>query len=91
MEITVARVIKSLSERGINRLMILYRDDNGKMRSLLYQDYAFFETVGKHRYKLIAKPNNILRIINGLNDGTYRMVGKAIYNTPVDLKSVKVS
>lgn len=85
-----AEVLKKMEERNENRLMILYRDDGGKMRSLVYQDMMFFEPVGHHEYRMLGNPTVLRKIVKNIKSGEYKYVGKGKYSQPVKFTNVKV-
>lgn len=79
-------VLRQMEERQENQLMILYRDEKGVMRSLVYQDLMFFEVTGHDSFKLLGNPFELLRVIERLKSGKYKFVGKGYYSQPVKIK-----
>lgn len=79
-------VIRQMEERGENQLMLLYRDETGKMRSLAYQNLMFFEPIAHKRYRVLGKPSEIIDIVEGLKSGRYKLVGKGYYSRPIEFK-----
>lgn len=85
-----SEIIRKMEERGENQVMILYRDDKGKIRSLAYQNLMFFEPIGHHEYKMLGNPAVLREIINNMKSGKYKYIGKGKYSQPVKFTNVKV-
>ena len=86
MGLKASEVIRQMEERGENQLMILYRDEEGNMKSLAYQNLMFFQPVAHKQYRVLGKPSEILSIIEGLKSGRYKLVGKGYYSRPIEFK-----
>lgn len=90
MLVKASEIIKAMEERKENHLMILYKDERGRLRNLIYQDLMFFETTGRHEYKMLGNPDELKKVVNNLKNGTFKLVGKGWYSHPVVLKNAKV-
>lgn len=86
MALRAVDVIRQMEERGENQFMLLYRDEEGNMKSLAYQNLMFFQPVAHKQYRVLGKPSEILSIIEGLKSGKYKLVGKGYYSRPIEFK-----
>lgn len=83
-------ILRTMEERKENQVMILYKDERGRLRNLIYQDLMFFETTGRHEYKMLGNPAVLREIINNMKSGKYKYIGKGKYSQPVKFTNVKV-
>lgn len=86
MALKASEVIKQMEERGENQFMLLYRDEEGNMKSLAYQNLMFFQPVAHKQYRILGKPSEILEIVDGLKSGKLKLVGKGYYSRPITFK-----
>lgn len=88
--VKASEIIKAMEEKKENHLMILYKDERGRLRNLIYQDLMFFETTGRHEYKMLGNPVVLRTIVDKLRTGEFKLIGKGRYSHKVKLENAKV-
>lgn len=79
------KLLKKLKKNNVNKTYVFYKNENGLLDNICYQNDVFFKVYEKDKVRFL-NPIRVVDTLQEIQDGKLQLVGKGFYVIPVDFK-----
>lgn len=79
-------LLVKLDDRQVNKAYVNYKDENGNMENVCYQDKIFFRVIDTEKVQFL-NPLRVAETLQKIESKELKLMGSGTYLQPVDFKN----